>query len=329
MTGSVAAVVVTYNRKYLLIECLDALLMQTANLDRVYVIDNASTDGTSELLRTNGYLANERIEYIKMPYNTGGAGGFHEGIRRAHVAGFGWIWIMDDDAEPASEALSLLRQTFRSEVAAVASLTVGRDGNPQYKHRGWFNFSRKDDGIIDPINEGDIEADELPVNFASFVGLAINRAAIEKIGYPKKEFFIHYDDNEYCIRLSSFGPIILSPRSVIKHKDQAHSESQSRHRRILGRTSERVPLEKLWITYFGLRNRIWLKSENASFIDSFLYSVRWFSRKCVGILLYDDHKYIRMRFFWNAIYDGLSGNFDNDKPKRLLMIRPVTAIRRS
>ena len=42
----IAAVVVTYNRKELLFQCLDALLKQTYPLDAIYIIDNASTDGT-------------------------------------------------------------------------------------------------------------------------------------------------------------------------------------------------------------------------------------------------------------------------------------------
>lgn len=328
MPASVAAVVVTYNRKHLLVECLDALLAQSVRLDKIYVVDNASTDGTRDLLRTRNYLTNQAVEYVQMPYNTGGAGGFHEGIRRAHEAGFGWIWIMDDDAEPTSTAIEILHQSFRNNVAAVASLIVGRDGIPQYKHRGWFNFSRTDDGMVDPINDDNLESEELTVNFASFVGLAINGAAIEKVGYPKRELFIHYDDNEYCVRLSHFGPIILSSRSVIKHKDQANSERKAHHKQILGRASERVTLEKIWISYFGVRNRIWLKRENTSLINSLLYSAQWFSRKCAGILLYDDCKYIRIRFYWNAVYDGLSGRFDNDKPKRLLT-RSVAAIQRS
>ncbi len=47
---SVAAVVVTYNRKVLLKECLDALLAQTRPLDSIIVVDNASTDGTRVFL---------------------------------------------------------------------------------------------------------------------------------------------------------------------------------------------------------------------------------------------------------------------------------------
>ena len=49
--GSVAAVVVTFNRKELLCECLDALLAQTCPLSRILLVDNASTDGTADFWR--------------------------------------------------------------------------------------------------------------------------------------------------------------------------------------------------------------------------------------------------------------------------------------
>ena len=51
---SVCAVVVTYNRKELLIECLKALKNQSRHLNAIYIVDNASTDGTPELLVENG-----------------------------------------------------------------------------------------------------------------------------------------------------------------------------------------------------------------------------------------------------------------------------------
>ena len=42
--GTVCAIVVTFNRKELLIDCLDSLREQTRPLDAIYIIDNASTD---------------------------------------------------------------------------------------------------------------------------------------------------------------------------------------------------------------------------------------------------------------------------------------------
>ncbi len=56
MSEKVCAVVVTYNRKELLIECLESLKEQSRTLDAILIIDNASTDGTPELLLKNGYI---------------------------------------------------------------------------------------------------------------------------------------------------------------------------------------------------------------------------------------------------------------------------------
>lgn len=68
---TIAAIVVTYNRKALLLECLEALLAQTRPLDALYVIDNASSDGTEELLQQHDFM--ERISYERLEYNGGNA----------------------------------------------------------------------------------------------------------------------------------------------------------------------------------------------------------------------------------------------------------------
>ena len=144
---TVCAVVVTYNRKELLIECLDALCKQTRPIDAMYIIDNFSNDGTAELLLENGYLAelppenlNEpfqmeidfdnskllgvfdngiesreakienfiKIYYVRMNENTGGAGGFYEGVKKGYEKGYDWLWLMDDDGIPKNDCLELL-----------------------------------------------------------------------------------------------------------------------------------------------------------------------------------------------------------------------------
>src|SRR4051812_49443017 len=74
----VAAVVVTYNRKALLAECLRALLAQSAPIETIHVVDNASTDGTHDLLRSEGLL--ERLEYHRLEVNGGSSGGVAAGL---------------------------------------------------------------------------------------------------------------------------------------------------------------------------------------------------------------------------------------------------------
>ena len=76
--NSVIAVVVTYNRKDLLLEALQHLFNQTAPLD-ILVVDNASTDGTKEALEP--YM--DSIQYLNTGKNMGGAGGFYTGTKWA------------------------------------------------------------------------------------------------------------------------------------------------------------------------------------------------------------------------------------------------------
>ena len=89
MMHKIAAIIVTYNRKELLAECLDAIGKQTYKPVVVYIIDNASSDGTDEWIRSNGYdRCKEGIEYryVYLSQNIGGAGGFYTGLKTAYDA---------------------------------------------------------------------------------------------------------------------------------------------------------------------------------------------------------------------------------------------------
>ena len=88
----VIAVVVTYNRRQLLSECIDALRRQTRKVDAIFVVNNGSTDDTEEWLQ-----AQPDVDFVTQQ-NLGGAGGFARAIQTGYVRGYQWIWCMDDDA---------------------------------------------------------------------------------------------------------------------------------------------------------------------------------------------------------------------------------------
>ena len=322
----VCAVVVTYNRKDLLLECLEALRRQTGPLDAIYIIDNASTDGTPEILRSKGYRdcavienpidgSEIMIRYVRLPVNTGGAGGFHEGVKRAFHDGYDWIWLMDDDAEPLPDSLQGLLRYADDDTAALANLKVSPDGRPQYIHRGFFDFNSFGT-FVRPVTEDDLREETLEIDHASFVGILINSDSVREIGFPRKEFFLYYDDIEYCLRLRNEGNIILVTDSIILHKEASKKLIK---KKFLGKTRHIVPFENLWLNYYGIRNLIYLGTIYSKRKVKFYVSLfRNFVLMVGGILLLSDNKYRRLKFLINAYLDGFRGRFDNDKPLRIL-----------
>ena len=87
----VGIVVVTYNRYELLKEVIDALRQQTYQDFQIIVVNNGSTDGTSNWLS----LQEDIITITQR--NVGGAGGFYTGMKFVAENGYEFCWIMDDD----------------------------------------------------------------------------------------------------------------------------------------------------------------------------------------------------------------------------------------
>jgi rhamnopyranosyl-N-acetylglucosaminyl-diphospho-decaprenol beta-1,3/1,4-galactofuranosyltransferase len=211
----IAAVVVTYNRKKLLRECLDSLLKQTRPLDSIIIMDNASTDGTEEMLRKK-YLKNPIFDYVNLGENTGGAGGFHYGIKRAYEKDFDWLWLMDDDVEPHKKCLENLLK-YKNISFCIHPLKIFNDGEEQIwegifnKKTGQIKFFKKNKTFLKGKSF-------CYVNYGCFEGMLINRLIIKKIGLPDKNFFICYDDRLYGYLASRQTKVIFTNTAKMNKK---------------------------------------------------------------------------------------------------------------
>jgi GT2 family glycosyltransferase len=313
----IAAVVVTFNRLHLLKECVDSIRRQTRTLDEIIVVNNSSTDGTIEWLNRQKDLT------VITQENMGSAGGQYTGIKTAFEKRHDWIWCMDDDTEPFNDALEKLIPKMPSQTLSATAGTVLNDkGNIFIEHRGNFALNKINTSILQrPVPDtsyyhGDVQR----IDFASFVGILINRKAIERIGFPNEDLFIYHDDVEYCLRLKSVGEMLLIPESKIIHKENS-KETYSIQKRFLWKSSYRIPLQLEWKTYFRKRNYVWLCRKYVvnkyycygSITVSFLIYLR-------RILLYDDYKLKRIKILCRAYRDGFENILDNQGARRLISV---------
>lgn len=208
---NVTAIVVTYNRLPLLKQCLAALRAQTVQGFTVLLVDNASTDGTADYIKT---LAMPGLVCRNPGENLGGAGGFAYGIRTAAELGCEAVWIMDDDTLPEPDALAALLAADAAHgdgCGWLSSRALAPDGTDQPMNLQRKTMYRDIDGF---------DAAEVPAVMASFVSLFLRTEAVRQFGLPIAEFFIWSDDWEYTRRISRAKPCYVIPASRVVHAMQ-------------------------------------------------------------------------------------------------------------
>lgn len=242
----IIATIVTYNRKELLEECIQAILSQTQEVYKVIIVDNKSTDGTIDMLDTK-YNNNEKIEIVKLAKNIGGAGGFYSGIKEAQKYNPDWVWIMDDDTIPTSSCLEELcnaSSKIKGKISFLASSVYGIQ--KEFMNVPTINLAKDLNGYhnwYEYLDEGMVK-----IETATFVSLLINEDAIKKVGFPVKDYFIWGDDTEYTLRLNKYyGNAYMVGKSIAIHKRKISKSLKLR---------EEDNLNRIKFYYYMIRNNL-------------------------------------------------------------------------
>lgn len=295
---NVTSVIVTFNRKKLLLNCLDAIRNQTLPPVCILVVDNASTDGTREAIVEAGYFDQPDFTYLKLDENTGGAGGFHAGLKCSLREHDGWVWLMDDDAMPEREALEKLYLNAVDPANVYGSVAVF--------HAEGLKKLCSPAGAVHRKKEGYIEYHHLlntveEVAGIPFLGFFIHRSMVERIGLPREDFFIYWDDLEYSERVKRHGgKLALVRDSIIVHPVPQITTFRFLRMKVAYRS---LPP---WKIYYEVRNKIITAKE--------YLGVSLWTETLPGIifrlslsLLKEKGRISYLRAFLKGISDGMTG----------------------
>lgn len=227
----IGVVIVTYNRLEKLKIALKSYEKQSFKPQYILVVNNNSTDGTLEYLK-EWKSKNNKIEKIilNLDKNTGGSGGFYEGLKASLELDADWVWVADDDAYPKENAFELAKEYInkypesQEKISAISGTVLKSDGKSiDYSHRRKI-YATLFNRIAQPYSrKSDYKKDEFEINGFSYVGTMINKSKLKQTELTKKDYFIYYDDTEHSYRLSKLGKIIVIPKMQVVH-DAPHTE---------------------------------------------------------------------------------------------------------
>ena len=281
MKHKICAIIVTYNRSALCRQCVDAISSQTYACD-LFVVNNHSSDDTQR------YLTENNIPHFTTESNIGGAGGFYMGIRKAIEFGYEYLWLMDDDCLPETDALEKLMeadQKLHSDFGFLSSKVLWTDGNI---HR--MNEVHPIEQVYDSIYS---------LHEATFVSLLIKTETVKTVGLPVSDFFIWGDDIEYTRRIAVRYQI---PSYYVENSIVIHQTANN-----IGSKLAYDEIKNIERYFYAYRNECYLYRMEG--IKGRLY----YAAKCVYnalrvLFLAKDHKARRLKILLQGIRAGLTFN---------------------
>lgn len=260
-TAKILIIIVTWNKKKYVLDLLAAVntLEYPKEALDILVIDNASTDGTVDAIKQDY----PDINLICNPENIGGTGGFNTGLSWAFeqpLEKYKYLWLLDNDVLVHQRALIELVNLLEAkpDIAVAGSTMMQLDYPWRINEMG--AFVNRNDGMLIlnrhlehiPAWQGrsakdllniDIDLSKylmhcspyMDIEYVAAASLLI-RADVAREAGLWRDYFIHFDDVEWCLRIAEMGHrVVVSAKSLIWHLSAA----------------AKVPT---WVLYYDNRN---------------------------------------------------------------------------
>lgn len=204
------AFIITYERPLILKETISKLLAQTVPPEFILIVDNSASTETEELVLA---LNNPALEYYRVGYNSGPAGGSKIGLKILTDKGYHWIYWGDDDDPPQfDDSFERLFEVARQH----SNLKIGVLGGVGQR------FNRLTGNMI-RVKDNDIQGDFIEVDVvAGGQTMIVNSDTIKSGILPEANLFFSFEDLDFCLKVKSAEFKIIVPSKLFLRTREKH-----------------------------------------------------------------------------------------------------------
>ncbi len=213
MTANTAIVILTRNAKNLILSCLKNLVSKSSVNFKIIVVDNGSKDKTVDEVAKNF----PEVIIIENKNNYGFAKGINYGIKLAVAQGYDWILILNDDTVVKIDDIYKLIEEANEKNYLVSGPLILSPDNKVWSAGGIINKEHFSGGLIG-YGRDKWGGREKGVDFISGTAMLVKSQVFQKIGYFDEDYFLYYDDVDYCYRAKNKGiASYIIPKVKITH----------------------------------------------------------------------------------------------------------------
>jgi len=231
----VAVVVVSYNTRDDLLNCLASVIENAPADTEIVVVDNASTDGSLDVVRQTY----PRVIVIANPANMGFGVACNQAIRATSAP---LILLLNSDAAITPQSFQILRDALNenAKCGAAGCRIVNRAGAEAINTRNFLtplNQAVEQSGVMGWTSWKYLRRNHLPtlgydgqdcsVDWIDGACLMVRRAALDEVGLFDEQFFMYSEDEDLCFRLRQHGWMICYSGSATARHRGAASTSQN------------------------------------------------------------------------------------------------------
>ncbi|MFU0783662.1 MAG: Glycosyl transferase family 2 [Thermoanaerobacterium thermosaccharolyticum] len=245
MNPKVGIIIVNYNGEKYTNDCIKSVFKSSYQNYLVIVIDNASTDNSVKLLEE----FNNKIVIIKNNENLGFSGANNIGIKYALENECEYVLLLNNDTEIDKELIkNMVDASIKNNNAIISpkiyyydepNMIWSAGGGLNWKKGLSFHYGK------DEIDKGQYDQQK-EIDFATGCCILIHKSVFDKIGFLAEEYFLYFEDTDFCVRAKRAGiKIIYEPSARLWHKVSSTTGGE----------------ESLITLYYGNRNRLYFNNK--------------------------------------------------------------------
>ncbi len=213
MKNTVSVVILNWNGAEVTPKCIESLQKQTVKPSEVIVVDNASIDGSADLIEKKY----KDVILLRQSKNLGFAGGVNVGIKAAKSE---FVMLLNSDAEAEPTCVENLLKTVNRHNADIVQAIILTDNGKKIDSIGdvytiW--------GLPYPGGRNqsskNIPAEDKKIFSASGGASMYKKSLFEEIGYFDEMFFAYYEDVDISMRAQlNKKEVWLCSRAIVQHR---------------------------------------------------------------------------------------------------------------